>query len=383
MHSLNDVSLRKDFRLKGEIYEADSLKACFEILDLNKNDLIITNSFLKNQIERTQMLKDADILYVDHYGTGEPSELWVDRILKESNSKEYQRIIAIGGGATIDIGKLCVFGDGRSVQKLFDEKESIKKKRQLIAIPTTCGTGSEVTSVAVVEFGELHSKLGLQMDDLFPDQAVLIGALLDTLPYHTYAMTSIDALAHAIESILSPKANAYTDMFAKTAAQGILENLKEVVATGSFQKHLQQSLVYANMAGVAFSIAGCAAMHALSFPLGAKYHLVHGEAVYAVMKSTLLYYKKLNLSLDKLEKVLSPVFPETPDVIEAMLELLHKVSEAPSFEQMGINETVCSEMAESVYQNQQRLLVNAPSVLTTDDLKNIYCGCLNHKKKKV
>ena len=73
MHSLNDVSLRKDFRLKGEIYEADSLKACFEILDLNKNDLIITNSFLKNQIERTQMLKDADILYVDHYGTGEPS----------------------------------------------------------------------------------------------------------------------------------------------------------------------------------------------------------------------------------------------------------------------------------------------------------------------
>ena len=213
MHSLNDVSLRKDFRLKGEIYEADSLKACFEILDLNKNDLIITNSFLKNQIERTQMLKDADILYVDHYGTGEPSELWVDRILKESNSKEYQRIIAIGGGATIDIGKLCVFGDGRSVQQLFDEKESIKKKRQLIAVPTTCGTGSEVTSVAVVEFGELHSKLGLQMDDLFPDQAVLIGALLDTLPYHTYAMTSIDALAHAIESILSPKANAYTDMF--------------------------------------------------------------------------------------------------------------------------------------------------------------------------
>ncbi len=95
-----------------------------------------------------------------------------------------------------------------------------------------------------------------------------------------------------------------------------------------------------------------------------------------------MYYKKLNLSLDKLEKVLSPVFPETPDVIEAMLELLHKVSEAPSFEQMGINETVCSEMAESVYQNQQRLLVNAPSVLTTDDLKNIYCGCLNHKKRR-
>ena len=204
MRSLNDFLVQRRFRLKTEIYEEDSIQTCFEHLQLREDDLILTNSFLLSTLTASGALNDATVVNTDAYGSGEPQETWVDEILTEANRRAYRRVIAIGGGATIDIGKLCIFGDGRSARELFDDKERLEKKRELIAIPTTCGTGSEATSVSVVEFGELHSKLGLQIDALFPDRAVLIGELLQTLPAKTFAMTSIDALAHAVESLLSP-----------------------------------------------------------------------------------------------------------------------------------------------------------------------------------
>lgn len=382
MRSLNDFLLQRRFRLKTEIYEEDSIQTCFEHLQLREDDLILTNSFLLSTLTASGALNDATVVNTDAYGSGEPQEAWVDEILAEANRRAYRRVIAIGGGATIDIGKLCIFGDGRSARELFDDKERLEKKRELIAIPTTCGTGSEVTSVSVVEFGELHSKLGLQIDALFPDRAVLIGELLQTLPVKTFAMTSIDALAHAVESLLSPKANAYTDMFAQTAIRGIVKNLKESLVRNGLPSDMRKSLICANMAGIAFSIAGCATMHALSFPLGAGYHLVHGEAVYAVMRSTLAYYRSLQIPLDPLEEVLRPLFADAQDPIEALLRLLESVQPAPSFQAMGIDVQKCEEMAESVYVNQQRLLVNAPIPLQSTDLKSIYCGCLRNKKEK-
>ena len=382
MRSLNDFLLQRRFRLKTEIYEEDSIQTCFEHLQLREDDLILTNSFLLSTLTASGALNDATVVNTDAYGSGEPQEAWVDEILAEANRRAYRRVIAIGGGATIDIGKLCIFGDGRSARELFDDKERLEKKRELIAIPTTCGTGSEVTSVSVVEFGELHSKLGLQIDALFPDRAVLIGELLQTLPAKTFAMTSIDALAHAVESLLSPKANAYTDMFAQTAIRGIVENLKESLVRNGLPSDMRKSLICANMAGIAFSIAGCATMHALSFPLGAGYHLVHGEAVYAVMRSTLAYYRSLQIPLDPLQEVLRPLFADAQDPIEALLRMLESVQPAPSFQAMGIDVQKCEEMAESVYVNQQRLLVNAPIPLQSTDLKNIYCGCLRNKKEK-
>lgn len=374
MISLPNYNLNRLFRLKGEIYTEPDLVTCLNKLELNEFDLILTNTFLNDSIKKAKFIEKSKIINVDQFGSGEPREDWVNEILKISNAFPYRRVIAIGGGATIDISKLCVFGDGRSAEQLFNDKQILEKRRELIALPTTCGTGSEVTSVAVVEFLSLNSKLGLQIDELFPDKAVLIGELLSTLSYKTFALTSIDALAHAVESLLSPKANAYTDMYARSAIEGIVEKLKEVREKQILPKSMEQSLIFANMAGVAFSIAGCATMHALSFPLGSNYHLAHGEAVYAVFASTLEYYRKKNISISKLEKVLSPLFEE--DGVKGLLDLLSDIYKCPDFKALGINDEICEKMATSVYQNQQRLLVNSPKQLNSDDLSNIYKNCI-------
>ena len=171
--------------------------------------MVITSNSQMKKIKETNALGKAVLLNMDAYGTKEPKEEWVDDILKVANAYPYERIIAIGGGTVIDVSKLCVFGDDRSVQELYSDKREVRKTRELIALPTTCGTGSEVTNVSVVEFPSLHSKLGLQMDALFPDKAILIGELLTSLPYKTFALTSIDALAHAIEALLSPRQTLY------------------------------------------------------------------------------------------------------------------------------------------------------------------------------
>lgn len=371
MNSLNDECKRL-FRLKTEILESASLNDCLMSLDLNEHDLILTGSFIADLIQ--VQVQNAVYLNVDQFGKGEPKEDWVDEILKEANKVNYQRVIAIGGGAVIDIAKLCIFNDGRTCKELFKDKDSLVKCRELIAIPTTCGTGSEVTSVAVVEFKNLESKLGLQLDLLFPDKAVLIGELLTTLPPNVFAVTSIDALSHAIESYLSPKATPYTKMLSETAIKGIINNLNELRETKKLPIDLKTSLICANMAGISFSLAGCATMHALSFPLGANYHLAHGEAVYAVLGSTLNYYKSINTDLSKLEAILNSCFEEQ-NGIESLLKLLTAILPCPDFKKLNITKQKCVEMAVSVYENQQRLLVNSPKVLSSNDLSAIYENC--------
>lgn len=378
MNSWDNNIVDKRFSLSTVIYEESSIKNCFEKLKLCKNDLIIGSGRIYQEINFDCISEGARFLDISEFRKGEPKEEDVNKVLKVANEFPFRRIIAIGGGTTIDIAKLCVFGDGKDVSSLFKNKNSLIKKRELIAIPTTCGTGSEVTSVSVVEFSNIQSKLGLQIDALFPDKAILIGELLQTLPFKTFALTSIDALAHAIESLLSPKASAYTDMFASTAITGIAQNFLEVRKSHYLPKDLQKSLICANMAGIAFSIAGCATMHALSFPLGSNYYLAHGEAVYAVMASTLNFYKKRNVDLNKLEKTLRPLFKEN-DSIMSFLLLLSDIYACPDFIKLGINGDICSEMAISVFENQQRLLVNSPISLNSDDLTTIYKNCLKEK----
>lgn len=376
MHSCYDAGMDRNFRCFTEIYTVPTLKECFDKLKLGTEDLIITTTFMISKIQALKEYRNIEILNVDMYGSGEPNEDWINKILVKTNASSCQRVIAIGGGATIDLAKLCIFADGRNVKSLFEEKELLQKRRGLVVLPTTCGTGSEVTSISVVEFHDIHSKLGLQIDSLFPDKAILVDELLMTLPYRTFVLTSIDALSHAIESLLSPKANPYTTIFAKEAIEGIVENLKEVSESKSLPKDMKKSLICANMAGIAFSIAGCGTMHALSFPLGANYHLAHGEAIYAVFDEVLNYYLQLGIDLNLLQSILKNVLTDTMNPIKELLQMLSSLYERPNLRKMGITITECQRMAISVFVNQQRLLVNAPKVLNAEDITNIYKKCI-------
>ena len=377
MTSLTNTKLQ--FRVHPEIYTIDNLKDVIDFLELNCKDLIVTGTFVKKTIDANNIKLNCSVLNTDDYGTGEPKDTWVNEILKFVDSNEFDRIIAIGGGATIDISKYCVVADHKNIVELFDNKLTLKKKRKLIAIPTTCGTGSEVTSVAVVERSDLNSKLGLQIDALFPDEAILCQELLKTLPFSVFVSTSIDALSHAVESYLSPKCTMYSGALGEKAIEIILRNLKKCSVTKQLPD-LKQALIAANMAGIAFSIGGCATMHACSFPIGANYHLPHGIAVYATFKACLRYYENNGIDLSKLKSIVAKSLNVgESDALEEMYKVLESVAEVPNFEKMGITEEICKTMAQSVYDNQQRLLVNSPIILSAENINEIFKSCLERR----
>ena len=169
------------------------------------------------------------------------------------------------------------------------------KNKELVLVPTTCGTGSEVTNIAILALNSRGTKKGLAVDDMYADEAVLIPELLKGLPFGVFATSSIDALIHAIESSLSPKGNETTRMFGYRAIEMILTGYMKIAKEGKEARIplLNDFLMASNYAGIAFGNAGCAAVHALSYPLGATFHVPHGEANYAMFTGVMNNYMEI------------------------------------------------------------------------------------------
>jgi 4-hydroxybutyrate dehydrogenase len=155
---------------------------------------------------------------------GEPSDEMAEAIYKDM-PKDVKRIIGIGGGTVMDLCKLFILKQVSPVLDLFDGKIPVEKEKELILIPTTCGTGSEVTNVSVMALVSRNTKKGIADNALYADKAVLISQLLKTLPFKVFATSSIDALVHAVESALSPDSSASFRVFSYNAIELILKGL--------------------------------------------------------------------------------------------------------------------------------------------------------------
>lgn len=367
-----------EFKVKPYIYSCDSLSDFIEKKRVGPGDLIITNEYIiAPQIRDGKY--PCDVLFQEKYGVGEPSDEVVDSMLRETEGKDYKRIIALGGGTIIDISKLFVFGGGLTCEEIFDKGKDLPKKRQLIAVPTTCGTGSEVTGISVVGFKKRGTKYGLAVPQLYADEAALISSLLKTVPFGVFATSSIDALIHSIESFVSPKANRFTRSFGRTAIETIISEYQEIVVQKelALPKDMQASIEASCLAGIAFENAGCAAVHALSYPIGAIYHVPHGKANYLVLGEVFKKYIKLGADLTPVENVLARALGSgNGEVWGKLEELLDQILSREPLGTLGIGEKECREMAGSVIANQQRLLVNNPVKLSEDDIYDIYTNCL-------
>jgi len=358
------------FTLKTDIQSCDSLSSFFQQWELGSKDLIVTNECLLSPES-----VPCDYIYQEHYGAGEPSDEMVDAMLSDIRSKQYERVIAIGGGTVLDCAKLLLFEDGYNCEKIFEYGAKLARKRSLICIPTTCGTGSEVTNISIVEFKKKGMKLGLAIPSLYPDEAVLIPELLNSLPYDVFAASSIDALIHAMESYISPKSNEFVRALGRSAIELILQNYQQMKEQ-TLPKDMLPFLNASTMAGIAFGNAGCAAVHALSYPIGGKYHVPHGKANYMVFAEVFAAYLRKGADLNTLEIVLSDVLGDSSNVWEVLFTLLDKVLPRQPLSELGINEQRCAQMAESVILNQQRLLNNNPIELSVEDIKQIYMRCM-------
>lgn len=366
------------FFVKPQIVDAPSLGEFMAGWQVGKGDLIVTNKYLI-----TPYIKEADIpcdvIYQEEYGKGEPTDQMTDAMLQSIKGKDIRRIIAIGGGTVIDIAKLFVFGDGLTSGEIFSAGAALERRRKLVILPTTCGTGSEVTGISILGFVKENTKKGLALPALYADEAVLIPEMLQSLPYDVFATSSIDALIHAVESLVSPKSNSFTRSFSRTAIELILEGYAEIAQQGSrsLPGCMRGYLEASTMAGAAFANAGCAAVHALSYPIGGEYHVAHGKANYMVFKGVFDAYIKKGADISALNKILADVLGcEEGGELQSLFDLLGRVYDNQPLGELGVDAEKCAGMAASVVKNQQRLLANTPVELDEKDIREIYLNCI-------
>ncbi|MCP9311949.1 iron-containing alcohol dehydrogenase [Liquorilactobacillus satsumensis] len=365
------------FTIKPVIKTAANLTAFFAQIKVTPQDVILTNKYI---LEPHISLADlpVDTIFLEEYLTGEPTDAAADRLLERLNQKDYQRVIAIGGGSVIDNSKLLVYGSDLKIAEIAEKGSRLPKKRQLIIVPTTTGTGSEVTNVAVFNFLQKKTKMGLAFDQMYADQVYLISQLAATMPYKVFATSSIDALVHSIESYISPKATAFSKSFSVTALKLILTGYTKMIFANTTGKTpqgqaLQSFLEASTLAGVAFGNAGCGAVHALAYPIGSEYHIAHGQSNYLVFGGTFKKYTELGADLSEIEALLAVELNVAPQEVWTRLEqTIDQILPNQPLSQIGMNQDKCREFAKSVITNQQRLLVNAPLKLSEDDISAIY-----------
>ena len=208
----------------------------------------------------------------------EPTYTQVQSVADRFRQSGADYIIAVGGGSVMDAAKLTsILASGRyRVQDLLDNPAVARKSVPTLMIPTTAGTGSEATPNAIVVVPEKELKVGIVSGEMVADYVILDERMTSKLPGKIAASTGADALCHAIECWTSRKANPFSDMFALEALDLILNNILQA-CDGSDDTTARRNMQLASFyAGVAITASGTTAVHALSYPLGGKYHIPHG-----------------------------------------------------------------------------------------------------------
>lgn len=365
--------------MKQIIFEPELYKfsTCREFLDefpMTENDLILTNKYIYEPYFENC---PAKTIFQENYGTGEPTDVMVDAIIQEASKSQYNRLIAIGGGTVIDIAKVLAVTNGENVDNLYENKDNLQKYHELIIIPTTCGTGSEVTNISIINRTKLGVKMGLTSQKMFADKAILIPEFLKTLPFTVFATSSIDALVHAVESSLSPKATDYTKLFGYKAIEMIINGYQRIVKEGHeiLPSLMDNFLTASNYAGLAFGTAGCAAVHAMSYPLGGTYHVPHGESNYALFTGVLKNYKEIKNDgeLAVMEQYLAKLLNcDTADVYNELENLLNQILPKKALHEYGVTEKDLEDFTNSVMTTQGRLMSNNFVTLDKDRVYKIY-----------
>ena len=209
-------------------------------------------------------------------------------------SNECDAIVAFGGGSSMDASKaiaVAVANPKKSLRQLAGYFKGLRSPIKIYAVPTTAGTGSEVTVAAVISDPETQSKLVIVDPRMVPKMAALDPSLMTGLPPHITAATGIDALTHAVEAFVGHWATPYTDDMALSAVGLIFENLRVAYADGKNLAAREKMALASTYAGFAFTRANVGYVHAIAHQFGGKYHTPHGLAN-AIMLPRVLKYSK-------------------------------------------------------------------------------------------
>ncbi len=377
----------KQILIRPEIQSYGTFREFAADYALDERDVILTNEYIYHPIMAAENLK-CGVIYQEKFGAGEPTDIMAEAILKEVKKYDARRIIAVGGGTIIDIAKVLVLEGGKDIDDMYDKMASLKKGKELIIVPTTCGTGSEVTNIAVLNRTKLGTKQGMVSAGMFADKAVLIPEFLGSLPYKVFATSSIDALVHAVESYLNPAASIFSEMYSVRAIEMILAGYCRIAKEGqeTWKEDAEDYLIASCMAGIAFSNNGCGAVHAMAYAIGGKYHVPHGESNYQYFVPVLRWYEKKAPGgrLDELKDILKKNMEEggfgrtdsDASAVDLLGELLDRVLPAKKMREYGVVQEDIAPFAQSTVDNQQRLLKNSYVPLSREEIQAVYQSCL-------
>lgn len=364
------------FQIKPQISLLDQAVDFTAAFPVTKKDLIFTSRRVY-QNYFCGKFKNATVIYHTDYGSGEPSNHLVNAILSDISLEDYNRIIAIGGGTILDVAKLLTLRKISPVEDLFDKKFPAQKCRELILVPTTCGTGSEITNVSILEFVERRSKFGLAVDPLYADHAVLIPELIEKLPFSVFATSSIDAFIHAIESYLSPKATLFSEHYSEMAMDLIIRGYQRIIHEGrEVMSSLCEDFMLASCyGGIAFGNAGTGPVHAMSYPLSGSYHVPHGESNYVFFITVFQKYLELKPEgkIQKLNSFLGSLLGcEPSDVYHSLEELFSQIISKKRLSEYGVRFEELPGFAANVSEKQGRLMNNTYTPLSYEVILEMF-----------
>lgn len=288
--------------------------------------------------------------------------------------------VGLGGGSSMDVTKVAsaLMTQEADVRDLFGVEKVTKPGFPTIMVPTTSGTGSEVTRMAVFTDKQENLKKVVSSHAITANVAIVDPMLAVTMPPKVTASTGIDAFIHAVESYVALNASPLTDPMALEATRLIAENLGPAVANGQdFQARYNMALG-SLMAGITLNNAGVGAVHALAYPVGAEYHVPHGIANVVTFTQTMEYISMANVpKFVRLAEVMGePVEAISPREaavrgIKAMGDLVEAIGLPHSLRDIGVDRDKIPSMAEAAFK-EKRLLGNTPRQLTEEDIGKIF-----------
>lgn len=289
-------------------------------------------------------------------------------------------VVGIGGGSAMDVAKavaVLVANKGKAVDYLGLNKIPGRGLTKIM-VPTTAGTGSEVTFTAVFSRKDLKKKEGMNSPYLYPELALLDPKLTLSLPPEPTAATGIDALCHAIESYTSVNSSPMSEMVSLEAIGLISNSLRTCVHNGSDLEAREQMLLGSLYAGLGLANAGVGAVHSLSYPLGGKYGIPHGMANTIMLPPVMEF--NLPSALEKFAVIASVMGEQTEDIplrdaaylaVEAVEALVEDCGIFTGLEELGIPEEAFLELAK-VAMTVARPLENNPRKVTPEDAVEMY-----------
>ncbi len=282
-------------------------------------------------------------------------------------------IIGFGGGSPMDTAKVIshLAGCDQPIDTMYGVGLAKGPTLPLLLIPTTSGTGSEVTNVAILTIGE-HEKKGVVADSLYADRVLLDANLTLGLPKSITASTGIDAMVHAIEAYTSIRLkNPISDTLALTALRKLRNSIVQATNEGDNIDARNEMLMGAMFAGQAFSNAPCAAVHALAYPLGGFFHVPHG------LSNALVLTEVMKYNLPKADEWYGEIARDLgvgttgSDLIDEMLRIKDATAVPQTLSDVGIKGDAIKMMAEDAM-TKDRLLMNNARKMTLDATVKIY-----------